>query len=237
MEMHLVMFHRLLLEFQPRVVIFDPIGSLSQAGNRKDATAMLTRLLDFLKVERITALLTNLTSGDAALETTDVDISSTVDTWLLLRDLELGGERNRAIYILKSRGMAHSNQVREFLLTNQGIQLQDVYLDESGILTGSARQSQELRERAATLLREERRAGQERDWERKRRDLDTQITAMRKQFESDEEEARWAREQKHKRSQSLQADWKRLGLSRQMPPAGKFGRHRAGRIPSRKEHS
>jgi circadian clock protein KaiC len=235
MEMHLVMFHKLLLEFQPRVVVFDPIGSLTQAGNRKDATAMVTRLLDFLKGQRITTLLTNLTSGDEALETTDVDISSTVDTWLLLRDIELGGERNRALYILKSRGMAHSNQVREFLLTNRGIQLQDVYLSANGILTGSARQSHELREKAALLLREERAAGQEREWARKRVELDDRIAVMRKQFESDAQEARWTREQKHKRIQALQADQQQLGLSRQAPHAGKPVRSRAGRVPSRKE--
>ena len=235
MEMHLVLFHKMVAEFRPRVVIFDPIGSLSQAGNRRDATSMLTRLLDFLKVERITAVLTNLTSGDEALETTDVDISSTVDTWLLLRDIELGGERNRALHILKSRGMAHSKQVREFLLTNRGVQLQDVYMDATGILTGSARRSHELREQAALLLREERMAGQEREWERKRVELDDQIAGMRKQFAADEQDARWAREQKYKRTQALQADRKRLGLSRQTPPVGNSGRHRADRVPARKE--
>ena len=152
LEMHLATFHKLIQEFQPQVVIFDPIGSLIQAGNRKDATAMLTRLIDFLKMQRITALLTNLTSGDEAPEKTDVDISSLVDTWLLLRDIELGGERNRAMYVLKSRGMAHSNQIREFLLTDRGIELQDVYLGPEGVLTGSARQAQEAREKAAAVL-------------------------------------------------------------------------------------
>ena len=140
MEMHLAIFHKLVLEFDPQVVIFDPISSLTQAGSRRDSASMVTRLVDFLKVERITVLLTNLTSGDQALEKTDIDISSTVDTWLLLRDIEIGGERNRAVSILKSRGMAHSNQVREFLFTNRGIKLPDVYRGPEGILTGSARQ-------------------------------------------------------------------------------------------------
>ena len=138
-------------------------------------------------MQRITALLTNLTSGDEALEKTDVDISSLVDTWLLLRDIELGGERNRAMYILKSRGMAHSNQIREFLLTDRGIELQDVYLGPEGVLTGSARQAQEAREKAAVLLTQEEVEGKRRELERKREALEARIAAMRKEFEAEEE--------------------------------------------------
>src|SRR4029453_13671747 len=114
-------------------------------------TAMLTRLIDFLKLNRITAVMTCLTDAQNGLERTDADISSLADTWLLLRDIELSGERNRAMYVLKSRGMAHSNQIREFLLTSEGIELADVYLGAEGVLTGSARQTQEAKERAATL--------------------------------------------------------------------------------------
>jgi circadian clock protein KaiC len=122
LEMHLVTCHKLIREFKPDVVVLDPIGNLTNAGTELDATAMLTRLMDYLKSEGITALWTSLTSG-AELEKTDVGISSLVDTWLLLRDIELSGERNRAMYIVKSRGMAHSNQIREFLLTDHGIEL------------------------------------------------------------------------------------------------------------------
>lgn len=190
MEMHLAIFHKLVLEFDPQVVIFDPIGSLTQAGSRRDSTSMVTRLVDFLKVERITALLTNLTSGDQALEKTDVDISSTVDTWLLLRDIEIGGERNRAVSILKSRGMAHSNQVREFLFTNRGIMLPDVYRGPEGILTGSARHVQESLERAAMLRRQESIEGKARDLERKRFAMEERIKTMRKRFELEEKEAK-----------------------------------------------
>jgi circadian clock protein KaiC len=109
---------------------------------------MLTRLIDFLKVQNVTAFLTNLTGGGEELETTDAEISSLVDTWLLLRDIELNGERNRAMYVLKSRGMAHSNQIREFLLTDRGIDLIDPYLGPEGVLMGSARQAQQAREKA-----------------------------------------------------------------------------------------
>ncbi len=123
LEMHLATIHKLVRDFQPRVVIIDPVGSLTAVGTRRDADVMLTRLIDFLKMQEITAFLTSLTNGDDALEQTNVDISSLVDTWLLLRDLELGGERNRVINVLKSRGMAHSNQLREFLLTDHGVEL------------------------------------------------------------------------------------------------------------------
>src|SRR3984893_12050960 len=128
LEMHLAIIHKIVQEFQPRVVVIDPVGSLIQAGNRRDAHIMLIRLIDFLKQKGITAFLTNLTSGGSALERTDVEISSIVDTWLFTRDIELGGERNRALYVLKSRGMAHSNQLREFLLTPNGVDLLDVYV-------------------------------------------------------------------------------------------------------------
>jgi circadian clock protein KaiC len=189
LEMHLATFHKLILEVQPQVVILDPLGSLIQAGTPQDANAVLTRLMDFLKVQRITALLTNLTSGDEALGKTDADISSLVDTWLLLRDIELGGERNRAMYILKSRGMAHSNQLREFLLTDRGIALIDVYLGPEGVLTGSMRRAQEAREQADVLLRRQEAEGRLRERERKREALDARITALRKEFEAEQEEA------------------------------------------------
>jgi circadian clock protein KaiC len=128
LEMHLAIIHKIVQEFQPKVVVIDPVGSLIHAGNTRDAQTMLIRLIDFLKQQQITAFLTNLTSGGAALERTDVEISSIVDTWLFTRDIELDGERNRALYVLKSRGTAHSNQLREFRLTERGIDLLDVYV-------------------------------------------------------------------------------------------------------------
>jgi len=154
LEMHLAIIHKVVNEFRPEVVVIDPIGSLIQAGNSRDAHTMLIRLIDFLKQQGITAFLTNLTSGGEALERTDVEISSIVDTWLFMRDIELGGERNRALYVLKSRGMAHSNQLREFLLTPDGVDLLDVYVGPEGVLTGSSRMSQEAREKAAAMERQ-----------------------------------------------------------------------------------
>jgi len=126
MEMHLALMHRAVRQFQPRLVIVDPISNLAAAGALRDATAMLTRMIDFLKTEQITAVLTSLTGGGEAKEETDVGISSLVDTWFMVRNSERGVERTRWLYVLKSRGMAHSNQIREFLLTSRGIELRDV---------------------------------------------------------------------------------------------------------------
>jgi circadian clock protein KaiC len=189
LEMHLAIIHKIVQDFQPQVVVIDPVGSLVQAGNRQDAHTMLIRLMDFLKSRQITAFLTNLISGGDALERTDVEISSIVDTWLFVRDIELNGERNRALYVLKSRGMAHSNQLREFLLTDKGVDLLDVYVGPEGVLTGSSRLSQEVREKAAALVRQEEADRKERDRSRKREALEARIAALRKEFEAEEEEA------------------------------------------------
>ncbi|HEY4767002.1 MAG TPA: circadian clock protein KaiC [Candidatus Sulfotelmatobacter sp.] len=189
LEMHLAIIHKIVQEFQPRVVIIDPIGSLIQAGNRRDAHTMLIRLIDFLKQRQVTAFLTNLTSGGEALEKTDVEISSIVDTWLFMRDIELDGERNRALYVLKSRGMAHSNQLREFLLTERGVDLLNVYVGPEGVLTGSSRLSQEAREEAAAVDRRQEVERKERERTRKREALEARIAALRKEFEVEEEEA------------------------------------------------
>jgi circadian clock protein KaiC len=189
LEMHLAIIHKIVQEFQPQVVVLDPVGSLIQAGNKRDAHTMIIRLIDFLKQRGVTAFLTNLTSGGEALERTDVEISSIVDTWLFMRDVELDGERNRALYVLKSRGMTHSNQLREFLLTPQGVDLLDVYVGPEGVLTGSSRLSQEAREQAAALARRQEAERRDRDRMRKREALEARIAALRKEFEVDEAEA------------------------------------------------
>jgi circadian clock protein KaiC len=189
LEMHLAIIHKLVQEFDPEVVVIDPVGSLIQAGNRRDAHIMLIRLIDFLKQKGTTGFLTNLTSGGDAIEKTDVEISSIVDTWLFVRDIELGGERNRALYVLKSRGMAHSNQLREFRLTARGVDLLDVYIGPEGVVTGSSRLSQEARENAATLQRQHELERARRERTRKREALEARILALRKEFEVEEEEA------------------------------------------------
>ncbi len=220
LEVHLAKFHKLIQEFNPRAVVIDPVGTLVQAGALREARAMLTRLVDFLKARQITAVLTNLTSGGEAMEATDVEISSIVDTWLLLRDIELGGERNRAMYVLKSRGMAHSNQIREFLLTKDGIELMDVYVGAEGVLTGSSRLSQEARERAAVLAREQEMEARWRERERKREALEATILAMRKEFEAEDEEAARLAEQDRRREQELVQEREAMARSRQSDTAG-----------------
>jgi circadian clock protein KaiC len=215
LEMHLATIHKTVEEFQPKVVVLDPVGSLIQAGNRRDAHTMLIRLIDFLKQREITAFLTNLTSAGDALEGTDVEISSIVDTWLFVRDIELNGERNRALYVLKSRGMAHSNQLREFLLTPQGVDLLDVYVGPDGVLTGSSRLSQEAREKAAALARQQDVGRKERDRMRKREALEARILALRKDFEVEEEEAETSLAEDQLRDGALAEDREGMARSRQ----------------------
>jgi circadian clock protein KaiC len=188
LEMHLATIHKQIREFRPDVVIFDPISNFISAGTIAEAQMMLMRLVDFLKAEEITALFTNLTSNDAALEGTQVGISSLIDTWLFVRDIELGGERNRGMYILKSRGMGHSNQIREFVLTDRGIDLRDVYVGPEGVLTGSMRLAQEAREKTDALTQQQVIERRRRELERKRAAMEVRIAALRTEFAADEEE-------------------------------------------------
>ena len=127
LEMHLVTFHKVIEEFKPEVLVIDPISNLSAVGTASEVKSILTRLIDYLKMKKISTLLTDLTHFGGSLERTSEEISSLIDTWLLLRDIELNGERNRGLYILKSRGMAHSNQIHEFLLSDQGVGLIEIY--------------------------------------------------------------------------------------------------------------
>jgi circadian clock protein KaiC len=214
LEMHLVACHKLIEDFKPSVVVLDPIGTLTMGGTEADTRSMLTRLMDFLKSQKITAVWTNLTTGDIT-EQTDVGISSLVDTWLLLRGVELGGERNRAMYILKSRGMAHSNQIREFLLTDNGIQLANVYLGPEGVLTGSARQAQEAKEAAQALARELEIESRRRAISRKRQALEARIEAMRKEFEAEEEETRQVLSEEQSRDDVINENRQRMAVTRQ----------------------
>ncbi len=147
LEAHLLVMQQSVSDFNPAVVVIDPVSDLLRIGSDADASAMLTRQLDFMKTKGVTALVTNLNSeGQHALA--DEQLASLVDTWLVVKTMEGNGEHNRVLYVRKSRGMAHSNQIREFLLTSQGIELADVYVGPQGVLTGSARQAQEARERA-----------------------------------------------------------------------------------------
>jgi circadian clock protein KaiC len=153
LEMHLVTMHKAIEGFDPAIVVVDPISNLGAAASSLEVRSMLSRLIDFLKMKGVTAFCTDLTPVGASLDGTEAGTSSLMDTWLLLQVMEESGERNRGLYILKSRGMEHSNQVREFSLTDNGAKLQDVYVGGGGVLTGAARAAQEARERMETLER------------------------------------------------------------------------------------
>ncbi len=152
LEMHLAKTYNLVNQFQPNIVVMDPVNALVSLDNAIEVKAMLMLLVDFLKAKGITALFTNLATGDSQLEHNDLYISSLIDTWLLLRHMEIHGERNRCMHIIKSRGMAHSNEIREFIMTDQGIDLLDVYSGSRGVLTGSACLEQEAKEQSAKLV-------------------------------------------------------------------------------------
>jgi circadian clock protein KaiC len=202
-EAHLAVIHKMVNEFEPQVVILDPISNFSSAGTEADAQAMLLRLIDLLKSRQITAMFVHLTGGGNNWEKTDVGVSSLIDTWILLRDIELAGERNRGIYVLKSRGMKHSNQIREFLITPEGIRLEDVYVGPEGVLTGSMRAAQEDREKAAAQARGQEIERKQRELARRRAALEAQIAALRTEFEAVEEESKLVAEQDRVREQQL----------------------------------
>jgi circadian clock protein KaiC len=186
LERHLTGMLGVIAEFRPRAVIVDPISTFVSAGTAAAARAMLTRLIDTLKAQQITALFTCLTGGDENLEQTEIGMSSIMDTWLLLRDIELNGERDRAIYVLKSRGMAHSNQLHEFVISPRGIELLEPYLGPEGVLTGSARIAQEARERAAAIEREQKVESRHLVLDHKRRVLEAHISGLRLEFEAEQ---------------------------------------------------
>jgi len=189
LEMHLLRIHKLVERHKPATVVIDPITNLI-GGNQHEIHAMLMRLIDFLKSQQITVLFTALTSGaHKDLELTDVGISSLIDTWLFVRDVELNGERNRCIYVLKSRGMAHSNQVREFVLTDDGVRLVPVYVGSGTVLTGSARLSQEAREKAEALQRSQSIEERRRSMEQRRKAVEAQVAALRASLADEEARA------------------------------------------------
>lgn len=188
LETHLASMHREVAEFEPAAVVVDPMSALMNAGLAGDVHAMVLRLVDYLKSKGVTGLFTNLGGIQAETANTEMQISSLMDAWLLLYNRESNGEHNRQLYLLKSRGMAHSNQVREFLMTRTGIRLREAYIGPDGVLTGSARLAQEAKEDAARLQRIQEVARKRRALERKRQEIGAQIELLRSQLASEEEE-------------------------------------------------
>lgn len=188
LEMHLVVIHKAIRRFKPGIVVLDPITNLISVGTISDVKSMLVRLIDFLQQERITVMFTALAYNNIINEQTDEGVSSLVDAWLMVRDIETNGERNRGLYIMKSRGMKHSNQVREFVITDNGLDLIEVYVGPDGVLTGSAREEQRLLEETGQVLHTNAMSRKDREISRKRKVLEAKIESLRSEFESTEEE-------------------------------------------------
>lgn len=190
LEMRLFKIHRWVEEFQPRSIVIDPMSNLILSGSLIQTKSFFTRLIDYLKAKEITVFLTDLTPGDTDSnhEGTEIRVSSLMDTWLELQILKVNGERNRILYVLKSRGMMHSNQVREFIVTNQGVNLVEVYLGEGKVLTGTERLNQELEEQSAAKKRRQFFELTKREFEREKHLLQSQITALQMQLSNQDEE-------------------------------------------------
>jgi circadian clock protein KaiC len=212
LETHLAMIHKLVGEFKPSAVVIDPVTNFISHSNSLEVDSMLMRLIDFLKMEGITAFFTSLTSTNDVEERSSTNIASLIDTWLLLRDIEIGDERNRGIYVLKSRGMAHSNQIREFILSNTGIDLVEVYLGAEGVVTGSARVAREALERAGIISGQQELERKRLNLERKRKALEVQIDNLNAEFMADETELQALQEQE--RNQLSQVKMNRQAMAR-----------------------
>ena len=185
LEVHLAMIHKAIAEFNPTVVVMDPVTNFLAIGDRLETKSMLTRLIDFLKSQQVTAMFTSLTTGGRDFEDSEVEVSSLMDAWLLVKNIESNGERNRGLYVLKARGIAHSNQVREFLLTDSGIRLIDAYVGSEGVLMGSARSSQLARDKAADVDRKQTLERKQRELRHKQELYEAQLIALKGQYESE----------------------------------------------------
>ena len=203
LEVHLAMIHKAISEFSPSVVIVDPITNFLAVGAKIETKSMLTRLIDFLKSRHVTAMFTSLTSGGQNVEDSEVEVSSLMDAWLLVKNIEHKGERNRGLYILKARGIAHSNQVREFLLTDRGIQLIDAYVGSEGVLMGSARSSQVAREKAGEVDRKHSMERKQRELQRKQELYEAQLVALKGQYETERDSILREIEQEKQRQQVI----------------------------------
>jgi circadian clock protein KaiC len=229
LETHLTVMHKQIEQFKPSVVIVDPVTNMLSAGLAQDVKSMLLRLMDYLKGRQVTTFMTSLSESGGAPDQSEGGISSLIDTWMFMRDLELGGERNRGLYILKSRGMAHSNQIREFVLSNQGIELLDVYLGPSGVLAGSARLAQAAREQAEEAASKQELQRQQTQAQAQRKALEAQIAALQAQVVAQTQAIEHLAAQDQVRTVQEQADRKAMAHSREADVASPIaGKNRAG---------
>ena len=215
LEMHVAKMQKLIQELKPHAVVIDPLTNLMNIGSQNEVQAALLRLIDLLKLRQITGFFTSLSHDGQALESTEIGVSSIMDTWLLLKDIESNGERNRGLYVLKSRGMAHSNQIREFRLTNHGIELIPAYLGPAGVLTGAARHAQENSELAEALTRKQEIEHRQAQLERKRKTLTGRVESLRAAFEAEEQELKRIIEQSQLRETMVTDERRNMGRLRQ----------------------
>lgn len=186
LEMHLAVMLREVIRFNPSLVVLDPISSFMESGDRMEIQSMLLRIVDFLKSRGVTAVFTHLMHGQDGNAQTDAGLSSLMDAWILLLNREVNGEFNRELYLLKARGLSHSNQVREFLMSKDGIKLVPPYLGESGALTGSARKTEEAKSRQTEIRRQAEALRAQQQIEQKRRRAKAQMEALQADLDADE---------------------------------------------------
>jgi circadian clock protein KaiC len=213
LESHLASMIKTIRDFQPEVVVVDPISSLIMISEKANVRSMFTRLIDSLKGRQMTSLMTALTHGTTT-EETEVGISSIMDTWILLQDIEANGERNRGLYVLKSRGMAHSNQIREFIITNRGVTLMEPYIGMAGVKTGSTRYIQESLDLAEAKTREDNIARQKLKLETRRKMIEAQIAALQAEYDMEKDEFDRFNEQELQLNRSRKAEQNHLGSLR-----------------------
>ncbi|WP_373511961.1 circadian clock protein KaiC [Persicitalea sp.] len=214
LEMHLVAIHKLVNQFKPQVVVLDPITNLVTIGSVSEVKGVLIRLIDFLQNMGITVMFTALTLKESSSEQTDEHVSSLVDAWLLVRDIESNGERNRGLYVMKSRGMKHSNQVREFVISERGLDLVDVFLGPDGILTGSAREAQQLLEETDVVLHDHAISRKDREIERKKKVLEAKVASLKEEFDSVREELNKTYIEEELKREVMEKNRKKMARSR-----------------------
>jgi circadian clock protein KaiC len=183
-EEHLIRVAALIAEHRPRCVVIDPLSAISRTGALSSARAIGNRLIYKLRDHHITAVITALVEGeDPRAETTELQISTVADNWIQLSYLVCGGERNRALTIVKSRGTQHSNQVRELILSDTGLALAEVYSSGGEVLMGTLRWEKEAEERSRALLGQTESAHKRRELQFAEADTAARIAALQLDLE------------------------------------------------------
>lgn len=217
LEMHLVVISKIIRAFQPHTVVIDPITNLINVGTESEVQSILTRIIDFLQVQQITVVFTGLTLNHVTRDQTDETISSLVDAWIQLKDIEVNGERNKGLYIMKSRGMKHSNQIREFLITDEGLQVEDIYLGADGVLTGSAREAHKLQRLTEEMLHKHKLGRNDQEIERKARELEFKIRTLTSEFDSIKDELKSSYVEEELKKEVMETNRKELMRMREQP--------------------